>query len=214
MNQSGLPASEAGLARVTYLPGARPQAGLRDGDPQEDSRDQEDSGDREDSGDQEAPVEAQARAANISMHALTRRGVSSDEMRKLLRSRELAESAVTAEVERLEGVGLLDDSALAETLVRTLHERKGLGRAALTAELRRRALPIDAIQSALASIDTDDELARATELALKRVPQLRSLDPETAKRRLSAFLMRKGYSGSVVGTAVAHALPRRGPVFR
>ena len=37
--------------------------------------------------------------------------------------------------------------------------------------------------------------------------QLRSYDRETAVRRLSAFLMRRGYSGSTVRAAVEHALP-------
>jgi hypothetical protein len=51
---------------------------------------------------------------------------------------------------------------------------------------------------------------------MKRAPQLRGLDHETAKRRLGAFLMRKGYSGSAVSAAVAVALekPRTGPQFR
>jgi regulatory protein len=150
---------------------------------------------------------------NVSMHALARRGMSSREMRDYLGSREFDADAVDAEIERLQGVGLLDDGELAENLVRTLRDRKGLGRAALTAELRRRHLEGEAIEVALGALD-DDELERAVEIAIKRAPQLRSLDQTTAKRRLGAFLMRKGYSGSVVSTAVARALEPSGPVFR
>jgi SOS response regulatory protein OraA/RecX len=147
-----------------------------------------------------------ARASTISMYALARRGMSSAEMTKLLLSRELGAATVANEVERLERVQLLDDLALAETLVRILQERKGLGRQAIKAELRRRSIDQSAIETALSALDGDDELARATELALKRVPQVRSLDGETARRRLSAFLMRKGYSGGVVSAAVRAAL--------
>ncbi len=157
----------------------------------------------------ESAGERSARAHNVSMHALTRRGVSSAEMTTLLRSRELDEADVTIEVSRLERVGLLDDRELAATLVRTLRERKGLGRSALTAELRRRRIDPAAIEEALAdlgSAEGTDELTRARELAVKRAPQLRSLDAETARRRLGAFLMRKGYSGSIVASAVASAL--------
>ncbi|MCU1441515.1 MAG: regulatory protein RecX [Rhodoglobus sp.] len=150
---------------------------------------------------------------NVSMHALARRGMSSREMRDYLVGREFEVDAVDAEIERLQGVALLDDGELAETLVRTLRDRKGLGRAALTAELRRRHLEGDAIEGALGALD-DDELERAVEIAIKRAPQLRSLDQTTAKRRLGAFLMRKGYSGSVVSKAVARALEPSGPVFR
>jgi regulatory protein len=153
------------------------------------------------------------RVSNVSMYALARRGMSSKEMRDYLVSREFDESVVDEEIARLERVGLLDDTLLAETLVRTLRDRKGLGRSAVTAELRRRHLDGAAIEESLGSLD-DDELQRAIEIATKRAPQLRSLDDTTAKRRLSAFLMRKGYSGSVVSTAVQRALQPSGPVFR
>jgi SOS response regulatory protein OraA/RecX len=151
--------------------------------------------------------------SNVSMHALARRGMSSREMRDYLIGREFDPLAVDEEVARLEGVALLDDVLLAETLVRTLRERKGLGRSALSAELRRRHLDGAAVEAALGALD-DDELERATAIATKRAPQLRSFDAQTAERRLGAFLMRKGYSGSVVSTAVKRALQPAGPTFR
>jgi SOS response regulatory protein OraA/RecX len=172
----------------------------------------------------ESEDERSARAANVSMHALTRRGMSSAEMTALLRSRDLTAGDVEEEVGRLERVGLLDDQELASDLVRTMQDRKGLGRSAIMAELRRRRIDGVAIEEALSELDGDDELARATEIAIKRAPQLRILDAETARRRLGAFLMRKGYSGSVVSSAVASALDgnalsanlptARGPRFR
>jgi regulatory protein len=150
--------------------------------------------------------ELAARAERISMHALTRRGVSTTELRRTLVSRDLPEHVVEAEIERLVRVGLLDDAALASTLVRTLTERKGLGRQALSSELRRRGLDSHVVVAALDELDGDDEGARADELAQKRVGQLRSLDRATAERRLVAFLQRKGYSGSVAATAARKAL--------
>ena len=161
----------------------------------------------------ETPGERSARAHNVSMYALTRKGLSSSEMTDLLRSRDLAAGDVAFEITRLEQVGLLDDRELAATLVTQLRERKGLGRSAITSELRRRKLDSSAIEEALADpydSDGDDELTRARAIALKRAPQLRSLDAETARRRLTAFLMRKGYSGSVVVSAVASALAPQG----
>ena len=159
------------------------------------------------------------RVSNVSMHALARRGMSSHEMRDLLSSREFEQPVIDEEIMRLEGVGLLDDDELAKTLVRTLRERKALGKTAIVSELRRRRLGNASIEGALGELD-DDELQLAVDIAIKRAPQVRSLDSQTANRRLSAFLMRKGYSGSVVSTAVARALStpdstsRQGPVFR
>lgn len=153
------------------------------------------------------------RISNVSMHALARRGMSSREMRTYLGGREFVDPEVSEEIERLESVGLLDDARLAEDLTRTLRDRKGLGRSALASELRRRQLDGSAVEEAMGSL-VDDELQRAIEIAEKRAPQLRSYDRETAKRRLGAFLMRKGYSGSIVGAAVDRALNPGGPVFR
>ncbi|GAB2460829.1 SOS response regulatory protein OraA/RecX [Conyzicola lurida] len=149
-----------------------------------------------------------------SINALARKGMSSAEMTTLLENREIDPDEVAAEVERLEAAGLLDDRVLADDLVRTLRDRKGLGKSAITAELRRRQVDQAAIDEALESVDVDDELERATEVAIKRAGQLSSYDRTTAERRLSAFLQRRGYSGTVVGAAVKAALGPAGPRFR
>ena len=149
-----------------------------------------------------------------SINALARKGMSSAEMTTLLENREIEPDEVAAEVERLEASGLLDDTVLAHDLVSTLRDRKGLGKSAITAELRRRHIDQAAIDEALESVDVDDELERATEVAIKRAGQLSSYDRTTAERRLSAFLQRRGYSGTVVGAAVKAALGPAGPRFR
>ncbi|WP_157155853.1 MULTISPECIES: regulatory protein RecX [unclassified Diaminobutyricimonas] len=194
-----------GLARVTWLPGARPADEVP-----ADEVPAVAGADVSEDGAWNEPEFDQASIERISMQALTRRGVSSREMHKLLVARGVDSDAASDEVARLERVALLDDAALAETLVRTLTERKGLGRSALSAELSRRLLDPVAVESALAALDGGDEAARARALALKRAPQLRSLDHEVAVRRLSAFLMRKGYSGAIVRGAVDAALGGRG----
>lgn len=155
-----------------------------------------------------AEAEAKERAERISMRALTRRGMSRREVERSLRARELDDETVASELDRLEGVGLIDDLALAQNLVGILQERKGLGRSAIAAELARRLLAPAAIGYALDLIDTGDESARARELAAKRAGQLRGYDRETAVRRLSAYLQRRGYSGSTIRAAVEDALPR------
>jgi SOS response regulatory protein OraA/RecX len=157
--------------------------------------------------------------SRVSMRAIARRGMSSYEMTQFLGTREFDSAEIETEIERLEGSALLDDAALAETLARTLRDRKGLGASAIKAELRRRKIDNEHIEAVIGG-ERDDEQERANEIAFKRAPQLRSLDSTTAKRRLSAFLMRKGYSGSIVSAAVAAALApgasdsSNGPVFR
>ena len=171
-------------------------------------------------GDEIAPQDAprpldeqRADAERLSMRALGRKGVSESELRTMLTKNDLDPSVVEHEIERLTRVGLLDDVALATDLVDRLHDRKGLGRQGVVAELRRRGIDQTAIDAALdaAADDEDDEFVRAIELAQKRAGQLRGLDRATAERRLSGFLMRKGYNGGVVRIAVERALDGGGP---
>lgn len=203
--------TEPGLAPVTYLhPPTRAEetAGRRQ------ARETHPAG----SGRAERPARpdgtssdrSERRAENVSLSALTRRGMSRWELEKTLLSRELDPDMVEAELERLEGAGLVDDAALADTIVRTQHDRKGLGRSALTAELRRRHIPQHHIDEALEQVGDDDEVVRATELAERRARQLISLDRETAVRRLTGYLMRKGYGSAVVRRAVDGALTGHG----
>lgn len=221
MERQGTPTDEERIATVTYLFGIAPEP--EQGSPAASTETMIEPAlpEIEPAEISTSSITGQPRSSrpeNVSMHALTRRGMSVAEMTDLLERREIDADEVAAEVERLERVGLLDDAALAETLVRTLQERKGLGRSAVSAELRRRKVDPVAIEQALESIDTDDELTRAIEVATKRANQLRSYDPETAKRRLGAYLQRRGYSGSVLSAAMSAALaPARdsgGPRFR
>jgi regulatory protein len=155
--------------------------------------------------------------SNSSMYALGRRAMSSQEMRDYLGGHDFGSVEIDTEIERLERVALLDDVLLAQELAENLRRRKGLGRSALTAELKRRQLSPSAIAEALEDGEEHDELQQAIALAMKRAPQLRALDATTARRRLGDFLMRKGYSGQVVSKAVQAALvpaSSSGPTFR
>ena len=156
-----------------------------------------------------AETGAETRAGNVSISALIRRGMSRWELEQTLLRRELDPEVVQAELDRLAGVGLIDDAALAETYVRTQHERKGLGRSVLAAELKRKHIDQLHIDAALAQLNDEEEQSRATQIATKRASQLSSYDLTTAKRRLIAFMMRKGYGSGVIRIAVDEALTGR-----
>ena len=202
------------LARVTYLPGARPAARRPSGQPPQEvppTPSAEPSPSRSDfSGHVPAAVDdspAPTAARHVSITALARRGMSRREVERHLRDRGFDDGDIAGEIARLESDGYVDDIALAQNLVGTLQERKGLGRSAIAAELTRRLLAPAAIEYALELVDSGDELSRAREIALKRARQLGSLDRETAVRRLTAYLLRRGYGGSTVRAAVDQAIP-------
>jgi SOS response regulatory protein OraA/RecX len=208
------------LAKVTYLFGETEPAGrvpaepvYRDPHETDDDFEEAPSYDSPPTGSQfdrdNAELYAEFdRIEKISMAALTRKNMSADEMYSLLIEHDVVPHTARAEVERLECVGLLGDVAMAIDLVGRLMERKGLGKSAIEAELRKRGIGAIEIADALGQyeFEPDDELERAEQVALKRAPQLKSLTYQVAERRLIGFLMRKGYSGSVSRSAAETAL--------
>lgn len=194
-----VPEGEEHLATVSYFPGVTgsgraAQIGRRGGAPEG-----------------VAAGVTGSRASRVAVHQLARRGMSRWELEQVLRKREVDADAAAAELDRLESVGLLDDAALALTLVFTLHTRRGFGRAAIAQELAKRHIAAEVVSEALAEIEDEDELERALELALKRVPQLASCDDPTAERRLGGFLARKGYDSQTVRAVVTEAMRTRAP---
>jgi SOS response regulatory protein OraA/RecX len=158
----------------------------------------------------EETVRQTRKTSGVAIRQLARRGMSRWELEQLLTKREIDPAVYGPELDRLEVLGVIDDAALAATLAFTQHSRKGLGRTAIEQELKRRHIDPVLIEAALADIGDDDELERATELAVKRMGQLSTYDDETARRRLHGFLARKGYASDVVRQAMDAAFaPRR-----
>ncbi|WP_434317898.1 regulatory protein RecX [Leifsonia sp. P73] len=150
------------------------------------------------------------KASGVTIRQLARRGMSRWELEQLLTKREIAPEVFGPELDRLAAMGVIDDASLAASLAFTQHSRKGLGRSAIELDLKRRHIAPELIEEALADIADEDEVERATELAVKRIGQLSSYDDDTARRRLHAFLARKGYDSSVVRQAMDAAFATRG----
>jgi SOS response regulatory protein OraA/RecX len=151
------------------------------------------------------------KTTGVAIRQLARRGMSRWELEQLLTKREIAPEVYGPELDRLAALGVIDDASLAATLAFTQHSRKGLGRTAIEQDLKRRHIDPELIEAALADIGADDEVARAIELAEKRIGQLSSYDDETVRRRLHAFLSRKGYASDVVRQAMDAAFAGRRP---
>ncbi|RIX31223.1 regulatory protein RecX [Amnibacterium setariae] len=158
------------------------------------------------------PTRTSKRAENVAIAALTRHDASEGEIRAKLVAKGLPPEDVEAEVDRLRRTGLLDDAAFAARLVDRLRDRKGLGDQAIRSTLRGRLVPQDVIDAVLLEQAEDEETAEARlqEVADERARRLGSLAFDVAERRLTAYLMRKGYSGSAVRTAVRSALEGAG----
>jgi regulatory protein len=114
---------------------------------------------------------------------------------------------VTAILDELEQDGLLDDAVAADQIAQEVLRRGPIGTYKLTSLLRSRGFGGDLSRSVAAKYMSDrDELADALEAAGKAARGLDRLPLDTARRRLTGRLARKGFSAGVVRETVDRTL--------
>ena len=123
-----------------------------------------------------------------------------------LRQRGCPDDVSARVLDRMEAVGLVDDDAYAQMVVRSKQATRGLAKRALAQELRVKGVADDTIEDALGSIDPESERALAEAVAGKTMRRLAGLDPQVQARRLAGVLGRKGYPPSVVYAVVRDAV--------
>ncbi len=107
--------------------------------------------------------------------------------------RDVPDDVVTTVLDRFTEVGLVDDLAYAEMLVRSRHADRGLARRALAHELRAKGISPELAEQALDQLDGDDERRTARELVARKAAGTAGLDRQRRRRRLAQMLARKGY---------------------
>lgn len=141
------------------------------------------------------------------LKALERRSFSVGEIRRRLRQKGHHPAAVDYAVRRAEGLKLLDDAAFARQFVESRASR-GRGPARLRQDLRLLSVPDELIDAALQEQwpEPESALDLAGSLALRRMRQLGAIPRDAKRRRLLAFLARRGFSGSRVTELVRRVL--------
>jgi regulatory protein len=111
--------------------------------------------------------------------------------------------AVEAAVQRAAELGLLDDAAFAQTYVQTRAAR-GRGPSRLTRDLLSMGVERSIIDHAVGAEwpEGSDRAAVPLALATKRAGQLGSLPRHVRRRRVIAYLARRGFSGREVSEMV------------
>lgn len=148
----------------------------------------------------EADVEAAFRTV---LRALERRSFARADLGRRLRRKGHAPAAVDAALERGAALGLLDDAAFAVNYVETRSGR-GRGPLRLTRDLLAMGLERRLIDRALAAHFPEgaDQTTVPLNLASQRAAQLGDLPREVKRRRVLAYLARRGFTGHEVGELV------------
>jgi regulatory protein len=150
-------------------------------------------------------------ARTVALTMLSSRALPSAEILRRLQRKGHPRPATEEAVGALREAGMIDDAEFARHYARTRAVRQRFGTRRLLAELRR--LGVDdkvaevAVQQALEQ-DGVDESTVLREAAGKKARTLQGLDPETAKRRLRSYLLRRGFKGGELSQVVREALGR------
>ncbi|WP_454049117.1 RecX family transcriptional regulator [Cellulomonas sp. Marseille-Q8402] len=155
---------------------------------------------------QDAEPDHESVARTVALRLLTGAPKSRAQLAEAMARREVPEEVADRVLDRFTEVGLVDDVAYAEMLVRSRHTERGLSRRALAQELRRRGVDDEIAQEALEQVDDADEEQAARALARKKLRGTRGLDRETRLRRAYGALGRRGYGGSLVSRVVREEL--------
>jgi len=153
-----------------------------------------------------SPEKQEARAKNVLLYQLSKSAKSKDQCRKILANRGIDSEIAEKVLDRFEEAQIIDDAMFARVFTNSRIRTKGLAKNAIARELREKGVEAHLIETALEELDGESELARATELATNRARRMTNLEKAVIQRRLSGFLARKGYSGSIVQSAIRSAL--------
>lgn len=134
---------------------------------------------------------------------------SASELRRRLVQKGVEAPRAEEAVRRLVANGLVDDRVYAEAVVRSKALGGGASRRRVSQELARRGVDRETADTAVARVwqeENVDQTSAAESLARKRLGSLRGLDAPTRRRRLHAFLARRGYDADEIRKAIAAVL--------
>jgi regulatory protein len=135
----------------------------------------------------------------VAIKLLAMRPLTTHELRQRLARRGHAADEIQAVVARLIASRYLDDVEYARAWAHARAHRHSVGPARLARELRSKGIAEAEISRALGeAFDERDAREVAEAAAIRKLKGLRGVPPEVARRRLGAFLTRKGFAVEIV----------------
>ena len=148
-------------------------------------------------------------AYNYALNLLSARPYSTSALyRKLIQKKYSAADADDA-IRRLVDNGLLNDAKYAEQYARSKILGTGASKRRLQQDLYRKGIKSDVATTAIANVLEQEEIDPAVvieRVARKKLAQLGDLEPLVLRRRLFAFLARRGYDLDEIKSVVARLL--------
>ncbi len=137
------------------------------------------------------------KAKSYALRLLRTRPRTTDELRRRMMAKGYAEPLVSVIVADLAGKGFCDDAAFTRVWLRARLERLGFKRVAR--ELKDKGIPADMIGRAWDALRGDyDEAEVVRALVAQRMGRYAGLDPEKRNRRLTDYLLRRGFTADII----------------
>lgn len=151
-------------------------------------------------------------AREAALHLLAVRPRAAVELARRLRMKGYEPEVTDEVIERLRELGMIDDAAFAETVVRDRVRLRPSGARRLVSELRAKGVDEGVAREAIR--DTlEGEGTNERELALRAAEKWRTRPGEErdrARRRLQGFLARRGFGGETIREVIDELLPAGG----
>jgi len=146
-----------------------------------------------------------SRATEAALIFLGYRPRSEKEVRDRLRRGGFEQDAIEHAVARLHEWRYLDDADFARRWVENHTTHRPRGRRLLQQELRHKGIDGEIARDAIDDAELD-ETGAAEALARRRLPAYAADEPAAIRRRLGAYLARRGYGYDIIRTALDRAL--------
>jgi regulatory protein len=143
--------------------------------------------------------DTQEAAYQHALKFLNFRQRSQAELERNLQGHQFSAEVISGVIERLSHSGLLDDDRFAQAWVENRSEFRPRGGSLLRMELRQRGLQDETIEQALQDIDEEELAYRA---GVKHARKLIGLDWNQFRKKLYAFLARRGFNYEIISPVV------------
>ncbi len=141
------------------------------------------------------------RAKNILLHQLTRTAKTKAQLREVLTKREIPQELIESVIADFVAAGLIDDQLFAKNYL-ALRLSRGKAVKLIARELRQKGVEDPIIEEVCSAVTLEDQREQLFELAERRAIRLAGLEPAVRQRRLSGYLMRRGFPAALVHAAV------------
>jgi regulatory protein len=137
-------------------------------------------------------------ARTIVLRRLAARAQTRHELERALRTKNVPTEVAEEVLDRMASVGLVDDTSFASAWVESRQQRRHMSAPALRRELQAKGVDRDTIETALAPVDGEVELAAARALVERKSAAMAGLADQVRYRRLAGLLSRRGFGPTVI----------------